>query len=99
MPMLGLSSIPFSDQFLIRHRTEDGDEVARAANLQQVADYIDTWSIGNSVIIYGDTNSRYTRAADKITVFETQNGLTDVWVKLENEDVNPTVETDCDNPS
>lgn len=26
--------------------TEDGDETARNANLQQVADYIDTWSIG-----------------------------------------------------
>ncbi|CZR52347.1 probable endonuclease/exonuclease/phosphatase family protein [Phialocephala subalpina] len=79
--------------------TEDGDEVARAANLQQVADYIDVWSIGNSVVVYGDTNSRYTRAADGITVFETQNGLTDVFVELENGGVNPTVETICDNPS
>jgi hypothetical protein len=80
-------------------RTEDGDEVARAANLQQVADYIDTWSIGNSVVVYGDTNSRYTRSADGITVFETQNGLTDVFVQLEDGGVNPTVETICDNPS
>lgn len=32
-------------------RTEAGDETARAANLQQVADYIDKWSIGNSVIV------------------------------------------------
>ncbi|KAH8810027.1 endonuclease exonuclease phosphatase family protein [Hyaloscypha sp. PMI_1271] len=79
--------------------TEDGDEVARAANLQQVADYIDTWSIGNSVVVYGDTNSRYTRPADGITVFETQNGLTDGFVQLEKGGVNPTVETICDNPS
>ncbi|PMD65507.1 endonuclease exonuclease phosphatase family protein [Hyaloscypha bicolor E] len=79
--------------------TEAGDEVARAANLQQVADYIDTWSIGNSVVVYGDTNSRYTRSADGITVFETQNGLTDGFVQLEKGGVNPTVETICDNPS
>jgi len=79
--------------------TEAGDETARAANLQQVADYIDTWSIGNSVVLYGDTNSRYTRALDGITVFETQNSLTDAWVELENGGVNPTVLTLCDNPS
>jgi hypothetical protein len=80
-------------------RTNDGDETARAANLQQVADYIDVWSIGNSVIVFGDTNSRYTRALDGITVFETQNSLTDVYVELENGGVNPTVEVLCDNPS
>lgn len=80
-------------------RTEDGDETARAANLKQVADYIDVWSIGNSVIVFGDTNSRYTRPADGITVFETQNSMTDVFVELENSGVNPTVLTVCDNPS
>jgi len=97
--MLGLYFFPASFPKLMRSRTEDGDEVARAANLQQVANYIDTWSIGNSVVVYGDTNSRYTRSADGITVFETQNGLTDVFVQLENGGVNPTVETICDNPS
>lgn len=51
------------------------------------------------MVLYGDTNSRYTRAADKITVFETQNGLTDAFVQLERGGVNPTVETLCDNPS
>lgn len=80
-------------------RTDVGDETARAANLQQVADYIDIWSIGNSVIVFGDTNSRYTRALDGITVFGTQNPLTDVYVELENGGVNPTVEVLCDNPS
>lgn len=67
--------------------------------MKQVADYIDTWSIGNSVLVYGDTNSRYTRALDKITVFRTQNGLTDAFVQLERGGVEPTVETLCDNPS
>lgn len=81
------------------YRTDSGDEVARAANLQQVADYVNTWSIGNSVIVFGDTNSRYTRLDDGITVFETQNDLADALVQLENRDANPTVETICDNPS
>lgn len=79
--------------------TEADDEVARAANLKQVADYIDTWSIGNSVIVFGDTNSRYTRPDDGITVFETQNNMTDAFVQLESGGVNPTVLTICDNPS
>ncbi|OHF03101.1 endonuclease/Exonuclease/phosphatase [Colletotrichum orchidophilum] len=79
--------------------TEAGDETARNSNLQQVADYIDTWSVGNAVLVFGDTNSRYTRTADKIGVFASQNGLRDVWLQLERNGVVPTVETLCDNPS
>ncbi|KAI8625504.1 endonuclease/Exonuclease/phosphatase [Xylariaceae sp. FL1651] len=79
--------------------TEAGDLTARAANVQQVADYIDTWSAGNAVLVFGDTNSRYTRAGDKISVFSTQNGLTDAWVELIHGGVPPTVESLCDNPS
>ncbi|KAH6657597.1 endonuclease exonuclease phosphatase family protein [Truncatella angustata] len=79
--------------------TEDGDETARNANLEQVASYIDTWSIGNAVLVFGDTNSRYTRTADNITVFSKQNGLTDAWVKLIKNGVPPTTEILCDNPS
>ncbi|KAI2464607.1 endonuclease exonuclease phosphatase family protein [Annulohypoxylon bovei var. microspora] len=79
--------------------TEDGDEVARAANLKEVADAIDTNSIGNAVLVFGDTNSRYTRADDGITIFSTQNGLTDTFVQLIRGGVVPTVETICDNPS
>ncbi|KAJ5537809.1 hypothetical protein N7494_007288 [Penicillium frequentans] len=83
--------------------TEDGDETARNANLQQVADYIDTWSIGNAVLVMGDTNSRYTRSADTgIRVFKSQNDMADVWVELEEAGVYPTAGADaivCDNPS
>ncbi|KAJ5175112.1 mannose-binding lectin [Penicillium canariense] len=83
--------------------TEDGDETARNANLQQVADYIDTWSIGNAVVVMGDTNSRYTRSADTgIRVFKSQNRLNDAWVELEMSGVYPTAGADavvCDNPS
>lgn len=83
--------------------TEDGDETARNSNLQQVADYIDTWSIGNAVVVMGDTNSRYTRSEDTgIRVFKSQNSLTDAWVQLEQSGVYPTAGADavvCDNPS
>ncbi|KAL9109316.1 MAG: hypothetical protein Q9227_006071 [Pyrenula ochraceoflavens] len=64
---------------------EEGDETARNANLQQVADYISTSSVGNAVLIYGDTNSRvidsYTRAADNIRLYSNY-GFTDAWVRL-----------------
>ncbi|KAI0137519.1 endonuclease/Exonuclease/phosphatase [Xylariales sp. AK1849] len=79
--------------------TEDEDETARDANLAQVADYIDTWSIGNAVLVFGDTNSRYTRTADDIGIFASQNGLTDAWLELIRNGVVPTEETLCDNPS
>lgn len=78
---------------------EDGDETARNANLAQVADYIDVWSAGNAVLVFGDTNSRYTRTEDDITIFGTQNGLRDAWVELIRNGVPPTVESLCDNPS
>ncbi|KAG9088416.1 hypothetical protein FRC06_002051 [Ceratobasidium sp. 370] len=61
--------------------TEAGDETARTANIKQVADYINANSVGNAVIVYGDTNSRYTRAEDNIRLFTTQNSMTDAWVQ------------------
>ncbi|KAL1890777.1 hypothetical protein Sste5346_008102 [Sporothrix stenoceras] len=79
--------------------TEAGDETARNSNLAQVAAYIDTWSAGNAVLVFGDTNSRYTRTEDNIGIFASQNGLTDAWLQLERGGVVPTVESLCDNPS
>jgi hypothetical protein len=72
--------------------------------LQQVADYIDTWSTGNAVIVLGDTNTRYTRAADTAlrTALRSQVGLDDPWVQLQRDGVNPTAGADallCDNPA
>ncbi|GJC81500.1 sphingomyelinase [Colletotrichum liriopes] len=79
--------------------TEADDLKARNSNLHQVADYIDAWSVGNAVLVFGDTNSRYTRTPDDIEVFGTQNGMTDAWVQLARNGVVPTVETICSNPS
>ncbi|EUC54402.1 endonuclease/exonuclease/phosphatase family protein [Rhizoctonia solani AG-3 Rhs1AP] len=61
--------------------TKPGDQVARRSNIQQVADFIDARSVGNAVIVFGDTNSRYTRSEDNIRIFTTQNNLTDAWVE------------------
>ncbi|KAI0743582.1 mannose-binding lectin [Daedaleopsis nitida] len=62
---------------------EDADNVARTANIQQVADFIKTNSVGNAVLVFGDTNSRYTRAVDTgIRTLVSQEGMTDAWVNL-----------------
>jgi hypothetical protein len=87
---------------LMASSTEAGDETAREANIQQVADYIQTNSKGNAVIVGGDTNSRYTRSEDNIRVFQTDNGLTDAWVQLEKSGKAPSqggADLLCDNPS
>ncbi|KAF2116485.1 endonuclease/exonuclease/phosphatase family protein-like protein [Lophiotrema nucula] len=79
--------------------TEPDDITARASNLQQVSDHIMTYSAGNPVLVFGDTNSRYTRAGDIPTIFTTANGMTDPWVELIHGGEPPTVESLCDNPS
>ncbi|KAI5834684.1 mannose-binding lectin [Schizophyllum commune Tattone D] len=62
--------------------TEDGDNVARSANLDQVRDFIAANSAGNAVLVFGDTNSRYTRAVDTgIRDLVADQGMTDAWVK------------------
>ncbi|MEU4251538.1 jacalin-like lectin [Amycolatopsis sp. NPDC026612] len=62
--------------------TNDGDEASRASNLAQLTAFIRSHSAGNAVVVMGDTNTRYTRAADTIAGFASDNGLTDAWVKL-----------------
>jgi hypothetical protein len=82
--------------------TETADNAARAANLRQVSDHIKTFSAGNPVLVFGDTNSRYTRADDIPAVFTTENGMTDAWVQLAKGGVAPAKGSDallCDNPS
>ncbi|KAG5990764.1 hypothetical protein E4U43_004194 [Claviceps pusilla] len=79
--------------------TETGDEVARRANLDQLARYIHDNSAGNAVIVFGDTNSRYSRTADGIKSFRDESGLKDAWVDLIRNKVDPSEETDCSNPS
>jgi endonuclease/exonuclease/phosphatase family metal-dependent hydrolase len=61
---------------------ESGDLAARRANLDQLSAFMRTRSAGNAVIVFGDTNTRYTREGDAIAEFAAANGLTDPWVQL-----------------
>ncbi|KDN39726.1 hypothetical protein RSAG8_08644, partial [Rhizoctonia solani AG-8 WAC10335] len=61
--------------------SESADISARNANIAQVISYINANSAGNAVVIYGDTNARYTRVGDGIRQF-TSAGFTDAWVQL-----------------
>ncbi|KAL5116200.1 hypothetical protein ACEQ8H_005865 [Pleosporales sp. CAS-2024a] len=83
--------------------TTAADLVARAANLRQVSDYVTANSQGNAVIIFGDTNSRYTRGPDDIPgIFAQKNGMKDVWIELVKNGIAPVGGSDallCDNPS
>jgi hypothetical protein len=79
--------------------TEAGDLTARQANINQVASYIETWSVGNAVVVFGDTNSRYTRTADTGIVGLLGAGFTDAFVQLRRGGVVPTVEDVCPNPA
>ncbi|KAL4744575.1 hypothetical protein BDW72DRAFT_199462 [Aspergillus terricola var. indicus] len=82
--------------------SEEEDVSARSANLQQVSDYISANSIGNAVLVYGDTNARYTSSGENIRTFETQNGMVNPWVELVLDGVEPTEGTGavvCENPT
>ncbi|MCH7232708.1 hypothetical protein L0U85_17890 [Glycomyces sp. L485] len=61
---------------------KSGDLAARRANLAQVSAFMESHSAGNAVIVYGDTNTRYTREGDDIAAFAAANGLSDPWVDL-----------------
>ncbi|EAT76940.1 hypothetical protein HBI56_201960 [Parastagonospora nodorum] len=83
--------------------TTAADLKARAANLRQVSDYIKANSQGNAVVVFGDTNTRYTRGPDDIPgIFAQENGMKDVWVELAKNGVPPAGGAEallCDNPS
>lgn len=83
--------------------TTAADLVARAANLRQVSDYIKANSDGNAVIVFGDSNSRYTRGPDDIPgIFAQENGMKDVWIELVRNGNVPAGGSEtlgCDNPS
>lgn len=79
--------------------TEEEDLAARRANLEQVSSHIAAWSEGNAVLVYGDTNCRYTREGDDVRGFVDTNGLTDPWVELIHGGEVPAEESLCENPS
>ncbi|KAI2484375.1 Jacalin domain containing protein [Pyrenophora tritici-repentis] len=82
--------------------TTAADNTARAANLRQVSDYIKANSIGNAVIVFGDSNSRYTRTDDIPAIFSEQHGMKDTWLQLVRNGVAPAKGADallCSNPA
>jgi len=62
------------------NQPEDFD--ARRSNIAQLADYITSNSVGNAVIVFGDTNARYYAVGDNIHHLSQQCNLTDVWVQV-----------------
>lgn len=70
---------------------DSGSLAARKDNIVQLAEYINTHSLGNAVIVLGDTNSRYTREDDN---FETKLleacDLQDPWIDLIRDGIAPS---------
>lgn len=62
--------------------SDDKSLEARRDNIRQLSNYIKEHSDGNAVIVFGDTNTRYTRAADNIELLMSENGLRDPWIDL-----------------
>jgi hypothetical protein len=44
--------------------------------------YIEANSVGNAIVVFGDTNDRYTNAEVPISMLTTQLGFKDSWVEL-----------------
>ncbi len=71
--------------------TASWDEAALAASrsdITQLLNYINENSAGNAVVIFGDTNTRYTRAGQNMHDFLAA-GFRDVWIDLVRDGVPP----------
>ncbi|KAK3493519.1 Endonuclease/exonuclease/phosphatase [Neurospora crassa] len=86
--------------------TETADLEARNDNLRQVGEWIQTHSQGNAVLVFGDTNSRYSRSGDTgiRSLLKSENptgaaGLQDIWVELHRNGVVPNDAGVCGNPA
>lgn len=77
------------------------DLAGRQKNMAQVLAYINVWSVGNAVVVAGDTNSRYSRGADTGLRGFLAARFRDAWVEVERAGVVPGVgeEALCENPS
>ena len=67
------------------HTDADCDEESmrcRRSNMAQLADYINKVSVGKAVIVFGDTNSRYTREGDAFyELLLVPCNLKDAWIQ------------------
>jgi hypothetical protein len=87
----------YVDVYNIHTCAGDGTEslAARQDNISQIISYIQTNSAGNAVLIFGDTNCRYTRTGDNIRSIVNTLGMTDPWVKLIKGGVAPALGADA----
>jgi hypothetical protein len=60
----------------------DAAYTARKSNINQIVSYINSNSAGNAILIFGDTNCRYTRTEDNIRNIITGTGSLDSWIQL-----------------
>ncbi|CCC13990.1 hypothetical protein SMACR_08157 [Sordaria macrospora] len=86
--------------------TQPLDLKARNDNLRQITEWINHKSKGNAVLVYGDVNSRYSRAGDTgiRSLLASENptgpaGLTDVWIEIHRNSILPSDATVCGNPA
>ncbi len=73
--------------------SENADFEARRKNLAQVIDYMEMHSTGQSIVIMGDFNCRYTREEDDIRRF-TDMGFSDLWIDLIRDGKIPAISDD-----
>lgn len=62
---------------------------ARCNNVLQLSKYIASHSKGNAVIVMGDLNGHYSFSKDNIHTLLKNNGLSDAWVLLQNQNEMP----------
>jgi len=81
---LRFNATSFIDFYNVHTNAGDSEEDMRARrnNIIQLMEFMEKYSKGNTVVIMGDFNSRYTRVGDNIKLLSDSLGFKDVWVEL-----------------
>lgn len=78
--------------------SDNADYAARRKNIEQLCEYINTYSADKAIILMGDFNCRYTRIEDNIRKIDSL-GFKNVWIELTRNGVAPLQNgnslTDC----
>ena len=73
--------------------TSDGDNAARASQIDQLMEAVNANDNGNPIIIMGDTNCRYTRDPLQSTIIAA--GFSDPWIDLKWDGIYPQMGDDA----
>lgn len=68
--------------------SDNADYAARRKNIEQLCEYINTYSADKAIILMGDFNCRYTRIEDNIRKIDSL-GFKNVWIELTRNGVAP----------